>query len=737
VATILNQDFRNGIYFNQRAGIRALMRVTSDVEFYERALDDASWISRPVDERRGLVVLNHNNTIPHFASNYDQALRIDTSRWAQFNDYEPGFIVGVNGGIEVKPHLFFDYYANNTNKAITNAHADTTTTHVATRAKKHNPAALYMDGLPSYDARSKRTNDQFGVPISNLLYVGHHSEFGTRPIVQLEGNAQLLLRACAPDDGVSMIKPLFEQPYHAGHYHLLKTSETTVASCLLGIGTYDGTFVSVRDQFENLTMQTTEPEGSHALDVEGNAAIYSIPGPLGEAASGVFKVPSIEIDHTGREVGYDNFLVWLAWQSWLATTEDFAPTTVTLADGSTQLFTDATFITQTQSVIDSRPLEKEFRYYGVHDVSSIFLNASLEFDGVTWQHDDVTRNLSVPLVIPQPFKAARPHVVGAELASITGALAPPSLKLFNTTLALHESLVMTGVALTVHEVPSGNPEWTHNTSRIVSYNRGKEYDNRGYGRILQFGSQGNSAADGLSTSLLLSSASCDVYRSAATVGATAEEPTTIQLSCTATNEASVSPAETALHMLYLANGSQIRLGWPTLEGDSGYVPATMDSVILEQLQTDDPSNKHGYRFSSYETGVGHLLFEGGPYVISAGDFVDGLAPEVPVIGRDVDGVVYVDHGGKLSIANTTDVYFSTVVARRTAADPLANGIVHLPTDQAHFVMDGVGQNYSTDFALDQSLTGPKAHHVELSVNQSKHLFDVQLMYETSDIEPLK
>ena len=75
-STILNQDLRNTVYFNQRAGIRAIMRVLDDVSFYERTARESAmtaeqwaarvakglsteqltaeqWVARPEQDRRG------------------------------------------------------------------------------------------------------------------------------------------------------------------------------------------------------------------------------------------------------------------------------------------------------------------------------------------------------------------------------------------------------------------------------------------------------------------------------------------------------------------------------------------------------------------------------------------------------------------------------------------------------------------------------------------------------------
>jgi hypothetical protein len=679
------------------------------------------------------VVIKHNNSIPHFANNYDGAERIDDSLWAQHNDYEPGFMLGINGIIEIRPHLFLDYIANNSNKAISSSHANLIT-HSSDKVKKHNPAALFVDGLPVFEKRSTRQPDRFGVPISDILYAGYTQAFGAHPVIVLQGDAGLFVRSAAAYSDQALTRIVFTQKKDPGTYFLqeLPSDDTQVITVALGIGIYDGVSVPVVDEFTIPVMQTVQPDGEYAFDGEAVCTITSSEGPLGEPAAGYVCVPSIEIDYAGREVGYANFELWSTWQAWrIQAAPDFAEETVILPSGVPVVFNASTTITLTQSLVGSRPLDKN-KYYPVYDSSTIFLNAHLVLDSVTWIQSDVTRNLASPDVLPQPFTPARPHVVGGELAHLRESLYPPLIKLYNSTIACHESLVLSGVALTVHEYTERALARSHNTSRIVCYNRGREYDVNGYGRIIQCGSQANVTADDESTSLLLSSAYIDVYRAARTGDATAENPTTIALIIQSAQEDGVDDTEKGLHVLYLANGSQIHLGWPTLDGDSSYVPATIDSTILEQLVDIDPSNKRKFRFSAYDSGVGHLQFNGGPFYIGAGDGEEALPPERPIPGIDVDGVVYVNFGGKLSVAPSTDLFIDTMVARRKASVLAATGTIISPRDQVHYLANGGIQNYDIDFATDKTSAGQYENNIVVNVTDSVHIFDVPQLYDAAE-----
>lgn len=754
---ILNSDFRLGVYYNQRAGIKAVMRITDDVSYFERVPAEMSlteWKQRPETDRRGLVIINHNNSIPHFANNYDGAERIDLSVWGHYNNYEPGFVLGVNGEIEVRPHLFVDYIANNQNKEIVAVHVDRTGAsvgnHTSDKVKKHNPAALYAEHLPTFERRSKMVADQYGTAISDLLFLGHHEEFGSHANIRLEGNARLFARAAAPFHDEALVRRLYDQPKHDGHYHLSefdKDGTPHVRTVCMGIGQYTGQYVPIVNASSELVMQATDLEGSHALDVEGKLTILSVDGaPIdgvvtNDDANGVVMVPSLDIDYAGREQVYNNFELYQTWVAWQAANPELPTTTVTLSDGTQYIFDSDTTIVPSLSPLSARPLPIG-TWCPVFDISSINLNAELILHQVKWEHQDVTRNHTPLTVLPHPVEATvRPHIVGGELASFRSELYPPLFKLENSILACHESLVLSGVALTVTEQPttlqSLPASLAHNLSRVICYNRGSSFDGTGYGRIIQLGSQSNRMADGVTTNLMLSSAYIDVYRAQPTISATALEPTVMQMRLESAGETGVVTGDKSLHMLYLGNDSQIHLGWPTLEADTGYTPSAIDSTVLAFLQESDPTNSKGFRFSPHETGVGELKIQSGPFYVGAGDSLEVAPPDRPMPGIDVGGVLYVNHGGKFSMGGSDDVYLNTLIGRRVARESLATGQVVLPGDQAHFLTSGAIQNYDLDFADDAALAGAHAAHIALAGKSGVHLFDTQQLYPNEEFGQAK
>jgi hypothetical protein len=163
----------------------------------------------------------------------------------------------------------------------------------------------------------------------------------------------------------------------------------------------------------------------------------------------------------------------------------------------------------------------------------------------------------------------------------------------------------------------------------------------------------------------------------------------------------------------------------------------MDAVVLEQLVNYDPHNNNKFRFNPYESGIGILQFNGGPFYFGAGDSVDALPPDQPIPGLDVDGVVYVNYGGKLLPSPTTDIYIDTVIGRRTSPLDGAGGLVLSPRDQVHYLPGGLLQDYGLDFAIDKATSGIYENNIVVTVDDPIHAFDVPKIYESSTADSVK
>jgi len=694
-------DYRTGVYPRDRAGLQAIFRVSDSVALNHFKTNDAAnypsnWTAHKADttNRRGLVIINRNHSLPRFANNYDQVTTLTSSVWYQANTYQTGFVLGNNGMLEVEHNRFIDYIAGAKNTAITGgthtqsgATATSNDTHHASKVKKHNPAALIIDGF-SFTYASATTFTYNGNDIAQIKF---------------KGNGGLFVRVGASSDTGALLN----ETMNASGVATTGTGDVYIAG-VIGKGSYDGVSVPVLVSGTTTvtTDQSAEPEGEHAIDIEGSVKIFSVEGDGGEAKAGFINIPTIMLDHAGRELKFAN------------------STTVRLA-GNRPLSMATT--------------DEYYRY----NTSSILVNATIEAHDVTLIHNDVSRDLSC---LPDSSANASPAIVGGELTSLSIASslkADPNaiildytgaaIYLYNSTIACHESLVSAGVRWAVREVPieiANSETWTYgdNTSKLIFYNRGNSYDLdiSGYGRVFQLGSRANVMADGttyqpfsingVKPSSSLRDAFIDVFR---------QEPSpdtnitgsqnVIKLSLQTAEESGVASDERAIHVVYLGNKSQINLGWAVGQHDSSgtvkvlvdknYYPAEYDDTLLATELTQSSSTTN--LFSPYSEGVGELELAGHNLYFGAGgrhDVYGDLNPAnnelAPRSVSDVGGIIYVDYGGKLSTSGTYDMLLNTVIARRVSKVAVASGSVTLTSDQIILQDNGKIQNYGFDVTND-------------------------------------
>lgn len=731
---ITNDALVNNVYFNQRAGIQAFFRIIDDLErfsglyytdtsgayFYNEKINTfdidplkaAEWKARTAEARRGLKIINKCATVPHFANNFEQVISIDASKWAVHNSYEPGFIIGINGVVEIEDKRFLDYYAVGTNQVLPPTHS----IHEPSVVKKHNPAALYCDGLARFATPSAGQHDRYGNPIQDIVYCGHMAAYGgVHSLITLYGDAGIYAR--------SVLHRTYEElngtPVRFPYFDLSSaTFEEKINSApfLLGVGRYDGDMVQVLDDHARYRMQSfvASEEGAflhwdpqHAIDIEGtvtvkavdkvfydttNKAVLTIP------AQGVITLPSLEIDHTAQEI------------KWVVTGEALNPVRAT------------------------RPLSvEEDAYYAIYNISSILCNADMYLDNVTFFHQDITCPHG-RRVLPDTGLYATPSLIGGEFPILTqvGSIGVPLIHLYNSTLALRESLVITGLGISVHQLPLSKGESlsiAHNTSRIIFYERGNLLDEKGYGTMLQLGALNNVCADGKHTYPALTSAYIDIYASEQTPGATEQDPVTIRLEVHEQPEQYAMVTRSALHAIYLAHDSMITLGWPTIEADKGYHPRSFDSTILHSLQLQDFTDRKECRFHPAGISTPTLSFYTTYIALDAGD-KEGESPAIPIPGRDIGGVLYVDHAGLLTVEKEKgNCLLNTTIAYRIASDPSVSGKIAIAPDQYQRQRSGNIQGYELD---------SRQGNVSVNVGPQETLaIDINALKADEDFIPVK
>ena len=549
---------RTGVSLNRPAGVEAIFRVIDEqawrnTTYYQFLAGQRLYIDGTTSEpvlnggdyggqasRRGLMVFNENKSIP--------ALAADTFRnndW--YNDYifstqnrgstsiQPGFIVGINGNVELFHNTFLDYIAGSTMREClywrdSNGASLATASfpYTTTQAKLHNPSALTVDGLGIINLANFDPNDPYDSTRVLYPFVADAASYGGRHAhVNLIGDSRIFMRSGVRSDGyVSTGDTSLEGSGGLGGYLFgvdrLYSFTINYAS---DEGAYDGSFITGSATNGGLYYETVR-EGNNALDVEGKLTIRSVPDtnrvnehgflttqvngelapggcfarhapindPVYGYARGMINVPSIKLDFMGQEVRDD-------------------------------LLNRAI-----------RPLTVTSVKYPCYNSSSIFMNDEIAMHNINWHHNDMLK-----VATPEQDKS-EPAVLGGEKAVYYNNLFSqvgtgtantlfvknplenikenvPLLSLFDSKLECHESIVLSGLRLVVTDKFSYNLTDIHatlepNTSTIMCYNHGDPLDmlKRGYSRTIMFGTQQNKMADAETVSDYLQNAYVNVYR---------------------------------------------------------------------------------------------------------------------------------------------------------------------------------------------------------------------------------
>jgi hypothetical protein len=733
-------DLRENVLYKYRAGIAATMRINNTIELAQYTEEEASGFLNDLLNRRGLVVLNYNNSYPRLANNYDQTVLeaaeediesvvgLTSSKWFEANTVQTGFVLGNNGVIDIATHRFLDYFAGRVNADLSEFPIDAVHvaedatledgTHTAAKVKKHNPSALIVDGYAFRKTGTTAAADPL------FEYDSPTTEFAQ---ILLRGSAGVYARVAADSESGVMSNVTID-----GDGTQSGDTSNTYVSGTLGRAPYDGSSVMLYTE-EGVVDPAISLEGEIAVDVEGPLRIKST-ATFDDALPplGYITLPSILINHRGVELAYDG--------SDLGEVE---------AGG----------------VIGARPLSLDptVEYYRYNN-SQILVNDFIILDHVSLHHTDVGRDVS-----SVGTGDAYPAIIGGELPSLKIAkklaenlsawildYTGSPIFLENSRILCYESLVSAGVRWVVRDCPidqnrdgeisSDDGETLRsgdNGSVIIFSNRGYAYDLEltGMGRYFQLGSRRNTMADGETLDPLVTSdniypqsslrdAFIDVYRQRPIPTLLREEGTetnSIILQISTLFQPGVPETEKSMHVIHIADRSQINLGWnagqhqrtETIEGepvtstylevDSRYAPWEFTNDVLAAVQALDPENEGGYRFSPYEQGVGNLVMSGDLiYIGGAGRYnsVGVLTPAsnefVPRGVRDHGGIVYVNFGGKLSTGGDFDMILNTVIARKTCQINEGGGIVDIPSDQLIFQPHGSITTYGFDVVANPS-----------------------------------
>lgn len=674
-----------GIDFSQPAGSQAFLRIIDKLAFtsdsdYRDALNPTSGEpgvkSGGTHTRRGLLIVNNNYSIPPFAANtYSDAGWFYSNGPTYINNigankilpYRPGFILGVNGHIEVNHNTFMEYEALSVNIEIEPARngfleLDTKLTNAGITdpgvvLKKHNPSAFIVDGLETILRFENPTTHALIDPAVELVHFkAHTSETYVRHAqISLRGNASFTCRG-----------PL-----------------------LANQGIYNGYRVPVPNTLDssgNVSVYgETAGEGVYVMDIEGLFSIKSINDSVVADPAG-FGWP----DHSGKS--YPKSGIFRLGSIYRTFDDREAKSHLTLIPE-----------------FNTRPLLID-KAYSRYDKPTILTNASFDFIDLNFHNEDITRD-----VIADPLQAD-PIFVGGEKATFSADVdlnTNPDIsfwRIYNTTLHCHESMCISGIRLLVRELPSfqtGTSEEGSNTSNIIFYNHGNALDTskKGYGRAFMLGTNNNEVAAG-GTSSYMSSAFANIFRHTGQAIATGtpnvfkNKDSILKLQTKPEVPSGTSESEKAMHMIILGNASYLDIGWTATVGlTKSSPPGNVTIYPFDHINpaTVTQANQFILRTTTTSDGAGEKPAElaiDGDFIFFGARDSNGKGSPRTVDDFNLGRVIYVGHGGKLSIGSDlidplnprpymgfTDATIAVRIWKDKVGERGLSAILELPSDQ--------------------------------------------------------
>jgi len=467
-----------GYDFSKPAGVRAIMRVVDNKLF---ANSPQNPYNPSTSDRRGLLVVNDVASHGKLASDpyWDlYAPAVDGFIGTEFAYSNPanshrsvrkGFVLAVNGLVDVYHNTFLDHVAGFANQCDPLASCDFADPNFLGNAnwiKPRNPSAFIVDGL---DTALFVDGNPY---IPGAESAGAPSQFvAADPYTQVfPTQAEMFMRGTGTVNFVSAASAKYGYLFNfwtSGPDPLFDIALDYTAIFDLGTSTYNGI------QLDPLGLDVIQSgEGNHVFDAEGPLFFVSFQNfafnrtyATSVFAAGVFNAASLLLDYKGREV---------------------------LANGTVVV----------------RPLLADGSAYDRYNSPTLFFNDNVSFfDGSTVLSNDATKfvdgipALSEPgmtggerLWFSQQFWGA---TAGNEAAS-PNRFRFPEVQFFNSTLALHENLNASGLRFVVKTdtIERG----LNNKSFIQFFDHGDDLDSglTGFGRIFLCGSALNNFCDGAS-----------------------------------------------------------------------------------------------------------------------------------------------------------------------------------------------------------------------------------------------
>jgi hypothetical protein len=635
---------------------------------------------------------------------HEWSYSVGISDQVNLKNVRTGFIVGVNGQLDVYHNTFLDYVGGTGNRVDDLAANDFQEVKDASKSlsviAQHNPSALVFDGL---DHKLFETSlSAFEAANPDVTANPRHAE------VILRGNGAVVMRSAA-SAGKGYLEKFWQiaAPGQTGTTALRKAFSKNMSK-------------KAMRSFEKMRSTSEESGATAAINPIDIATLdWDAILALGDAAFDGYRLTDI-IDQT-KESGFQVMDV-----EGLVNVRSLANTSI--GDASTGAarqykseVSNAGSISMASIAIDytgaefrARPLVVNQKYVR-YNSPVMYINDVLELENTQLVHSDVTK-----LVDGLPGHST-PAICGGERLFFSDALWTfdgthhsmryriPELRLYNAELALQESLNMSGVRLVVTDRHGVAGQAGNNLSAVRFFDHGQNADTKltGYGRLLTLGSYKNTMANG-TTNWATEGTYINTFKQNDRTTVEGDFSGTVRLGLTvgdqfpSTITSDQFEAERGLHLVLLSSmvngGTNVTAGWPTVKGDltGNSFPYASTRYGNNQL-AEVLSSTQADQFSVDALSVPASAIVADKGLIGFGGFDNnGMGPRLPVSTMNAQSVVHVNHGGKISITDAQLVLDTMVVQRlwndyNFAGDARVTqltGIVDLPHDQSSFTKNG-------------------------------------------------
>ena len=760
-------DLRTTLNYSVPAGAKASLRVVDNLAYAGRTAGQA--FDTTAADRRGLLLINDTETIAKLASDnywdfwngstgggemslpkgmkrqhmrskgkarseessgvtnfgHDWAYSAGVADQTNLRNTRTGFVLGVNGECEVYHNTFLDYVAGTANRVDDLALNDYQDYNNAAKGRavlaERNPSAFVTDGLDS------------------KLFTEHLSAFEAAnpaltasPVlarINLRGNGGIVMRASASED----------VGYIAKFWQLAAPGDMGMSALRSVVSNKE----YKKMERANLAVRSRESGNSSLNPIDIATLDWDTILTVGESKFNGYSLDKI------TDVTSWNGMSVMDVEGGVRVSAHSNDSTIDSETGAARQYAsvvnNAGFIGAVSTAIDytganvvARPLAFNSTY-ARYNSPVIYMNDNMTLAGSILVHSDVTKLVDgVPTASRPAIKGGERMYFSDKLWTFDGTHADmryrlPELRILGGELDLQESLNMAGVRLVATDT---HGEGTRDNTAVVRFfDHGSALDSKftGYGRLLMLGSYNNTMADGKSN-WVTESSYINSFKQNTAPTAQGSTAGVVKLSLTNGDQfpssvaAADYDAQRGLHLVLSSimdkGGTNVAAGWTSTDADSSgasfpYGNTRYENELLKEVLPSAAADK--FVIDALKVPAAQIVVSRGTIGFSGFDR-DGKASKTPISYDTAQGVVFVNHGGKISVDSGLAV-IDTVVAQRVWNDynfegnarvQQLSGVVDLPHEQSSFTKNGGVQAFGLTKAMLDARASETDGYVRLS-----------------------